>query len=359
MLLTGDRECPFLSLASSRRFGPIRDGAGNGQVAEDAALLQLGEGGHRLQFTTITFWVLLVVVFLVHWLLTARARAQNLVLIVAACVFYGWFDVRFLAFLLGGTLVDFLVGVGLARWDRPGTRRLLLALSLTVNLGALAWFKYAGFLVGSARGLLAAVGLPAGEGTLAIALPLGISLFTLQRLSYVLDVFRGAAPPARDGIAFLATATFFPLLLSGPIERPARLLRQFRRGRVFDPEGAVDGLRRILLGLFKKLVIADRVAPAVHAIFSDPSARSGSELALGAALFGVQLYADFSGYSDMAIGCARLLGIRVMRNFAAPFFRTSSSSGGGGTSRCPPGCGTISTSHWAATGTVGLAPPAI
>lgn len=243
-----------------------------------------------------------------------------MIIIAASCVFYGWWDLRFLGLLLGGSLADCAIGRRLGGTGKPRTRRILLGISLALNLGVLVYFKYVGFLVDSARHLLDVMGMPASEITLSIVLPVGISFFTLQRLSYVLDIYRGLAQPGRSVVNYLAAVTFFPLLLSGPIERPTRLLRQFSRGRIFDPQAASGGLRQILVGLFKKLVIADRLAPAVLQVFSDPASHSGSELAAGAALFGIQLYADFSGYSDLAIGCARLLGIRVMRNFAGPFF---------------------------------------
>ncbi len=270
---------------------------------------------------SIRFAFFLTAVFLVYWIPLRRSqRLQNLWLLAANAYFLWVWDWRSVAVLYAGALADFGIGWALHAATQPARRRLWLALSLALNIGTLGFFKYCNFFIDSATGMLGALGLDSGLHTLKLFLPLGLSFYTLQRLSYTLDLYRRQIPATRDPVAFLVFSSFFPLVTAGPIERAKRLLPQLAKPRVFDERQAADGLRQILNGLFKKIVIADNLAGPVATIFSEYSRFSGLDLALGAFLFAIQIYADFSGYSDMAIGCGRLLGFRLMRNFNYPYF---------------------------------------
>ncbi|MBK9174843.1 MAG: MBOAT family protein [Flavobacteriales bacterium] len=272
-------------------------------------------------FNSIDFAVFLPLVFLLYWAVGGRSLARrNAIILGASYVFYGWWDWRFMGLLALSTLVDFAVGIGM---DRSGTlrrRRWLLALSLVVNLGLLGFFKYFNFFAQSFADAFTIFGVPFTADRLDLVLPVGISFYTFQTLSYSIDVYRGHLRASRDAVAFAAYVSFFPQLVAGPIERAVNLLPQFASPRVFDRAKAVDGLRQMLWGLFKKLVIADNCAPHVQAIFADHEAWNASTVLVGAFLFGIQVYCDFSGYSDIAIGCARLFGFDLMRNFAFPLF---------------------------------------
>lgn len=272
-------------------------------------------------FNSFDFAVFLPIVFVLYWFVFNRSRRlQNLLLVAASYVFYGWWDWRFLSLLLFSSLLDYSVGLGLGRQTHPGRRKLLLAISLAGNLGLLGFFKYYNFFIANFAAAFSLFGQPIQLGTLAIILPVGISFYTFQTLSYTIDVYRRDMEPARDWVAFLAYVSFFPQLVAGPIERATNLLPQFFRERTFDRTRAVDGLRQILWGLFKKMVIADSCAEHVNAIFGNCSAYPGSMRVLGAVFFAFQIYGDFSGYSDIAIGTARLFGFDLMRNFAYPYF---------------------------------------
>ena len=272
-------------------------------------------------FNSIDFAIFLPVVFLLYWLVFNRSlRAQNLLVVAVSYLFYGWWDWRFLSLLLFSSLVDYGVGLALVGETREGHRKRLLAVSLTTNLGLLGFFKYYNFFVDSFARSFSFFGHPIEPHTLNIILPVGISFYTFQTLSYAIDAYRRSLPPTRDLVAFLAFVSFFPQLVAGPIERAGNLLPQFLQPRVFRYDQAVDGLRQMLWGFFKKMVIADNCAEQVNAIFADPSAQPGSRLVLGAVFFAFQIYGDFSGYSDIAIGSARLLGFSLMQNFAYPYF---------------------------------------
>jgi len=274
-----------------------------------------------VRFDSLPFGVFLPCVLLAYWgLHRSGHRYQNAVVLVASCTFYGWVDCRFLALLLGGALCDYLVGLGMARTVRPELRRALVGCSLLVNLGSLLVFKYLNFFISSLGALLDGVGLDGNLGVLSILVPIGISFFTLQRMTYVLDVHQGKLQATTDFLSFAAFACFFPFLLSGPIERASRMLPQFQTDRVFDVERASGALRLMLWGLFKKAVVADNLAGRVDYVFSHHDSLAGIDLAAGAFLFSVQLYADFSGYSDIAIGTSRLMGFRPSKNFAYPYF---------------------------------------
>lgn len=272
-------------------------------------------------FNTLPFLLFLPAAFVLYWLLRrADYRWQNLMLVGLSLVFYGWWDWRFLPLLVGIALVDYLVGRGLAATEKPGRRKLLLGLSLAANLGALAIFKYSNFFIDSFASLLRLIGLQPNIGSLEIILPLGLVFFTLRSLTYTIDVYKGKLKPSRDPIAYLAFVSFFPHLLAGPIERARYFLPQLERRREFDPDHAADGLRQMLWGFVKKVVVADMAAQAVNAVFLSYHLQDTPTLIAGLFLFAVQLYGDFSGYSDIAVGTARLFGFKSVRNFAYPYF---------------------------------------
>jgi len=272
-------------------------------------------------FNSFEFALFFPVVFFLYWFrFQKNLKAQNLFLLLASYFFYGWWDWRFLSLIFFSSLVDYLLGLEIHRTQEEKRRKLLVALSLTTNLGLLAVFKYFNFFVGSFVELFEMMGIHLQSRTLHIILPVGISFYTFQTLSYTIDIYRRNLEPTRDPIAFFAFVSFFPQLVAGPIERAKDLLPQFLRPREFSHTLAVDGLRQILWGLFKKVVIADNVGLLVNEIFADAPHLSGVELWWGAVLFAVQIYGDFSGYSDIAIGTAKLLGFRLSLNFDYPYF---------------------------------------
>lgn len=272
-------------------------------------------------FNSIDFAVFLPIVFALYWLIPKhRIRLQNVLLLVASYVFYGWWDWRFLSLIVLSSTVDYIVGIAMHREQAALRRRLLLLTSLTVNLGLLGFFKYFNFFAESFAAAFSFFGVPFEASRLNIVLPVGISFYTFQTLSYTIDIYRGKLEPTRKAIDFFAFVSFFPQLVAGPIERATNLLPQFSRERRFDHDKAVDGARQILWGLFKKIVIADNCAIFVNMVFADHTAYSGSTLLLAAVLFAFQIYGDFSGYSDIAIGTARLFGFNLMQNFAFPYF---------------------------------------
>ena len=275
-----------------------------------------------MSFTSGVFWLFLpVVLLLFHGPLRGRLRGQNFLLLVASYVFYGWWDWRFLSLIVLSTAVDFLVGRFLDDDGRTDAqRRRALAVSLLVNLGLLGTFKYAGFFVESWVDAWSALGVTMHRPTLEIVLPVGISFYTFQTLSYTLDIYRGKLRASRDPIEFAAYVAFFPQLVAGPIERASRLLPQLQRLRTVTPAAAAIGIRLMAYGLFKKVVIADSAAGYANAAFSSPEAFTGPVLVIGVIAFALQIYGDFSGYSDIAIGLGRLFGIRLRSNFRFPYF---------------------------------------
>ena len=286
-----------------------------------------------MSFTSIAFLVFLPVVWATYWGL-GRREWQNLLLVCASYVFYGWWDERFCVLMLTSSLVDYGLGLALgpsspdsdrgeSRWFGIGRRRLLLGMSLACNLGLLGVFKYFGFFVDSFQAAAGLIGWSPGAVTLEIILPVGISFYTFQTLSYTIDVYRGRLVPTRNLVDYLAFVSFFPQLVAGPIERASRLLPQFQQPRCWERDAIGAGLRQMLWGLFKKVVIADTLAGPVAASFASPEAAGGPRLMVATVLFAYQIYCDFSGYSDIAIGTARLFGITLMRNFAYPYFSQS------------------------------------
>lgn len=272
-------------------------------------------------FNSIDFAIFLPIVFFLYWVVTNRSlKLQNLLIVASSYLFYGWWDWRFLSLILFSTLVDYLVGVGLSKEENKSKRKILLWTSILVNLGFLGFFKYYNFFLDNFLTAFSFFGNDIKVNSLNIILPVGISFYTFQTLSYSIDVYQRKLKPTKDFIAFSAFVSFFPQLVAGPIERATHLLPQFYTKRVFDYKKSVDGMRQILWGLFKKIVIADNCAVYANLIFNNSESYSGSTLVLGALFFTFQIYGDFSGYSDIAIGTSRLFGFDLMRNFNFPYF---------------------------------------
>jgi len=272
-------------------------------------------------FNSIDFAIFLPIVFLLYWgLLKRNLRLQNILIVISSYLFYGWWDWRFLSLILFSTLADFLIGKRLGVEKKNTHRKRLLWLSIAINLGFLGFFKYYNFFLDSFQSAFSFAGFAIGGDMLNIVLPVGISFYTFQTLSYTIDVYKGKLEPTSDLIAFSAFVSFFPQLVAGPIERATHLLPQFKNKRTFDYALAVNGMRQILWGFFKKLVIADNCATYANEIFNNSEVYGGSTLFLGGVFFAFQIYGDFSGYSDIAIGTARLFGFDLMRNFAFPYF---------------------------------------
>ena len=272
-------------------------------------------------FNSIDFAVFLPVVFIFYWFFTNNnIRLQNLLIVAASYIFYGWWDWRFLSLIFFSTVVDYSMGILLSKEDSGTRRKIYLWVSILINIGLLGFFKYYNFFLDNFISAFRLFGITLQARSLQIILPVGISFYTFQTLSYTIDVFRRKLEPTRDLIAFAAFVSFFPQLVAGPIERASNLLPQFYERRHFDLAKATDGMRQILWGLFKKIVIADNCAEFANQIFNNSADMNGSTLALGALFFTFQIYGDFSGYSDIAIGTSRLFGFDLMRNFAFPYF---------------------------------------
>ncbi len=277
-------------------------------------------------FNTLEFAFFLPLVFGVYWTLNHQTRLQNIWIILASYFFYGMWDVRFLGLIILTTVTSYVSGIliGDTRQCKPKAARAWLWTNVTLNLGILFIFKYFNFFAESFTSLLGLIGLEADPVTLKLVLPVGISFYTLQALGYSFDVYRGKIEPCRRVIPFFAFISFFPQLVAGPIERASSLLPQFERARRrFEYATGVDGCRRILWGLFKKVVVADTCAFYVQLIFDEYQHLGSVALLIGAVLFAFQIYGDFSGYSDIAIGSARLFGINLMENFRSPFLSRS------------------------------------
>ena len=253
-------------------------------------------------------------------MLGKKLKAQNSFLLLSSYFFYACWDWRFLFLLLFSTLLDFFIGLKLNNQNSENKRKFWFWLSIITNLGFLGFFKYYNFFVESFATMLLKLGFQANLWTLKIILPVGISFYTFHGLSYVIDVYKRRIEPERNFIDYGVFVSFFPLLVAGPIERATHLLPQIKRQRLFDYQNAVDGLRQILWGLFKKIVVADSCAKYANLIFNNSNDYSGSTLVIGAIFFSFQIYGDFSGYSDIALGTARLLGIDLLKNFSYPYF---------------------------------------
>ena len=276
-------------------------------------------------FNSFEFALFLPIVFLLYWFVFDYAISkckrqlllQNLFIVVASYIFYGWWDWRFLILIAITTVLSFLSGIGIEKAPTQRAKKAVMIANIIVNLGILGVYKYYDFF---AQEFAQLFGIESDFLLLYLILPVGISFYTFQALSYSIDVYRKQLAPTHDIVAFTAFLSFFPQLVAGPIERATNLLPQFQRKRTFDYATAVDGMRQILWGLFKKIVVADNCATYVDTVFADLSNQSGSTLLLAAVLFTFQIYGDFSGYSDIAIGTAKLFGIKLMRNFNVPYF---------------------------------------
>lgn len=315
-------------------------------------------------FNSFTFLIFLPVVFLLYWFVFQKnLKVQNAFLLLSSYVFYAWWDWRFLGLIIASSAVDYWCGIRMSTVDRPPStsdsasqnkkesevgvpnidrttkqlstvdsglltkisswlsgRKKFLTISLAFNLGMLGFFKYFNFFIDSAADFISILGFQPHISTLNLILPVGISFYTFQTLSYTIDVYRGNLKPTKDPIAFFTFVAFFPQLVAGPIERASNLLPQFFKKREFVYQHGSDGMKLILWGLFKKMVIADNCALVVNPIFENYQTASGLELIMGAILFAFQIYGDFSGYSDIAIGVAKLFGFDLMTNFRTPYF---------------------------------------
>ncbi len=272
-------------------------------------------------FDSIDFAFFLPIVFVLYWFVFAKnIKLQNFLIVVASYIFYGWWDWHFLFLIFFSTGIDYNIGLLLEKENRESKRKIFLWISILTNLGMLAFFKYFNFFIENFITVFSLFGYPLKANSLNIILPVGISFYTFQTLSYTIDIYRKRLKPTHDFIAFSAFVSFFPQLVAGPIERATHLLPQFYQKRKFNYEKAITGCRQILWGLFKKVVIADSCADYANQIFENPAAFNGSTLFLGALFFTFQIYGDFSGYSDIAIGTSRLFGFDLMQNFNFPYF---------------------------------------
>jgi alginate O-acetyltransferase complex protein AlgI len=272
-------------------------------------------------FNSLEFLLFLPTVFFLYWFVFKnQLRAQNLLLLVASYIFYGWWDWRFLSLIIASTFLDYFISIQLGKTDISRKRKFLLGVSLVGNLGMLGFFKYYNFFVSSWIEAWSSVGIAMETSTLNIILPVGISFYTFQTLSYTIDVYKKEMQPTKSFVDFAAFVTFFPQLVAGPIERASHLLPQFYKKRVFNYHNAVEGIKLIIWGMFKKVVVADNCAFFVTKIFDSPEAFSSGELFVGMVFFAFQIYGDFSGYSDIAIGLSKLFGFDLMVNFKFPYF---------------------------------------
>ena len=272
-------------------------------------------------FNSITFFIFFSVFFLLYWFaFKNNLKLQNLFLLLASYLFYAWWDWRFLSILIASSVINFLLGIQIEKRTNPRQRKILLSLGLFLGIGGLVLFKYFNFFITSFNVAFSTLSININLQTLNILIPLGISYYTFKTISYLLDVDKGKIKATKDWIIFFTYVSFFPCVLSGPIDKARTFIPQLERKREFNYDLAVDGLRQVLWGLFKKVVIADNCASIANDVFTYYYQLSASTLLLGAFFYTFQMYADFSGYSDMAIGLSRMLGLNVTKNFNFPFF---------------------------------------
>lgn len=276
-------------------------------------------------FNSPAYLIFLPVVFALYWFAFGKSfKIQNLVIIISSYVFYGWWDWRFLSLIFLSTIVDYFSGIKIYNTAKQTEKRIYLGISIIFNLGLLGFFKYYNFFVDSWIDLVSFLGYQIqSTWTLEIILPVGISFYTFQTISYSLDIYYKRLKPTKDFISFATFVAFFPQLVAGPIERASNLLPQLLANRIFNYTQGVQGLRLILWGMFKKVVIADSLAWRVNYCFDNYLILDGGTLFLGLFYFSIQIYCDFSGYSDIAIGTAKLFGIELRSNFRFPFFSKS------------------------------------
>jgi alginate O-acetyltransferase complex protein AlgI len=272
-------------------------------------------------FNSINFAIFLPIVFFLYWFVVNKNyKQQNILLLISSYFFYACWDYRFLFLLFFSTFLDYFTGLKMGNASNGSIKKFWFWLSISINLGFLGFFKYYNFFITSFAEGVANFGIHIDLWTLNVILPIGISFYTFHGLSYVIDIYYNRIKPEKNFIDYSVFVSFFPLLVAGPIERATHLLPQIQRKRTFNYENSVDGLRQILWGLFKKIIIADNCAEYANLIFNDSEHQSGSNLVLGALFFTFQIYCDFSGYSDIALGVARLFGIDLLKNFAFPYF---------------------------------------
>ncbi len=272
-------------------------------------------------FNSFSFLLFLPIVFTLYWWVNKRGlQLQNLLLLVASYFFYACWDWRFLFLLLFSTALDYFTGIKMEEAKNQKSKKIWFWLSVSINLGFLGVFKYYNFFADSFATALSGIGIQTNFWTLKVILPVGISFYTFHGLSYVIDIYKGRIQAERNLITYSLFVSFFPLLVAGPIERATHLLPQIKKKRVFDYSKAMDGVHQIIWGLFKKVVIADNCALYTNSIFDHYESMNSLSLVLGAVYFSFQIYGDFSGYSDIALGTSKLLGIDLLRNFNYPYF---------------------------------------
>ena len=273
-------------------------------------------------FNSIEFLLFLPSVFILYWFVfNKNLKDQNLLILVSSYVFYGWWDYRFLSLIFLSTVVDYIIGLNIPKQDSEKKQKLLLWCSVLFNLSMLGVFKYFNFFINSWIDLFNYLGYEINSiWALNVILPIGISFYTFQTMSYTIDIYRKKLEPTKDFISFASFVSFFPQLVAGPIERASNLLPQILKKREFQYEQGIQGFRLIIWGMFKKVVLADSLAPIVDDTFSNYQDFGGGTLWLGAIYFGLQIYCDFSGYSDIAIGTSKLFGFELMSNFKFPYF---------------------------------------
>lgn len=272
-------------------------------------------------FNSIEYAIFLPLIFILYWFLTNRnLRLQNILILFASYYFYACWDWRFVFLLAFSTLLDYYTGIKMCASENEKARRFWFWLSICINLGFLGVFKYYNFFIESIADGFSLFGITLNPSTLSIILPVGISFYTFHGISYVIDIYKKRIKAERNLIDYSLFVSFFPLLVAGPIERATHLLPQLKKKREFDYSKAVSGMRQILWGLTKKVVIADSCAEFANQLFNNTGDYNGINLVLGALFFAIQIYGDFSGYSDIALGTARLLGIELLQNFSFPYF---------------------------------------
>jgi D-alanyl-lipoteichoic acid acyltransferase DltB (MBOAT superfamily) len=272
-------------------------------------------------FNSLNFALFLPIVFVLYWFIVNKnLKTQNLLLLVSSYFFYAFWDWRFLFLLIFSTLLDYFTGLKMFQTENKNTKKIWFWISVLVNLGFLGVFKYYNFFAASFATAISNFGLQVNPWTLKVILPVGISFYTFHGLSYVIDIYKGRIKAEKNFIDYSVFVSFFPLLVAGPIERATHLLPQIKKKRVFNFDKATDGIYQIIWGLFKKIVIADSCAQYTNEIFANYESMNSISLFLGAFYFSFQIYGDFSGYSDIALGTAKLFGIDLLRNFNFPYF---------------------------------------
>ncbi len=271
-------------------------------------------------FNSIPFLLFLPIVFIVYWLLNKHLKVQNSFLLVASYFFYGFWDYRFLSLIVFSSCVDFFVAQQIQRTATQKNRNFWLYVSLFSNLGLLAVFKYFNFFSDSFADLMSMGGWEVDHLTLQLILPVGISFYTFQTLSYTIDVYRNKLRPISDVVAFFTYVSFFPQLVAGPIERASNLIPQIQAPRFFNFNWFKAGILQIIIGLFRKIVIADNLGIYVDSVYGNLEMHNGTTVIIATIFYAFQIYYDFAGYSDIAIGSARLLGFRLEQNFNFPYF---------------------------------------